>query len=108
MAYNPFTNLRTVSPLYRVGQDVPGGGAARDPGDLGPAPGPAPIAQPFTLPEMSPFDRALSVGGAAIGTYHGFKRNGSVGWAIAWGVAGAVFPVITSALAVAQGIGKHR
>ena len=47
----------------------------------------------------------LSVGASA---YHGYKRNNSVGWAIAWGLLGGLAPVITPAVAVAQGFGKPK
>lgn len=46
--------------------------------------------------------------GVAIGAYHGYKRHGSVGAAIGWGVLGACFPIITSAVAFAQGIDKAK
>ena len=47
---------------------------------------------------------ALSVGASA---YHGYKRNhGSLGWGVAWGALGGLFPVITPAIALAQGFGK--
>lgn len=49
----------------------------------------------------------LAMGSAAASTYHGYKRNrGSVGWAVAWGLLGGIFPIITPAVAVAQGFGK--
>lgn len=57
--------------------------------------------------EVSPFDRMLSTAGAALGAYHGYKRHNSVGWAIGWGILGAMFPVITTAVAVAEGYGKR-
>jgi len=44
----------------------------------------------------------------AASTYHGYKRNNSVGWAIGWGILGAMFPVITPAVAVAEGFGKRK
>jgi hypothetical protein len=40
--------------------------------------------------------------------YHGYKRNDSLGWGIWWGLMGAVFPVITPVVAVAQGFGKRK
>jgi hypothetical protein len=47
-----------------------------------------------------------ALSGAASG-YHGYKRNaGSVGWAAGWALLGAMFPVITPAVAVVQGFGK--
>ena len=45
---------------------------------------------------------AASIG---VGVYHGMKRNGgSIGWGVWWGFMGALFPVITPAVAVAQGL----
>lgn len=49
------------------------------------------------------------LGAASVGVsaYHGYKRNNSTGWAIWWGFMGALFPVITPAIAIAQGFGKR-
>lgn len=44
----------------------------------------------------------------AASAYHGYKRNQSVGWAIWWAIMGTVFPVLTPAIAVAQGFGRRR
>ncbi len=41
--------------------------------------------------------------GLALGAYHGYKRNKSAGWALAWGLAGAVMPVPTVSFAFGQG-----
>jgi hypothetical protein len=49
----------------------------------------------------------LMAASSAAAAYHGYKRNQSVGWAIWWGVMGYVAPVITPAVAVAQGFGKR-
>lgn len=54
----------------------------------------------FTLSDI------LMFAGAALGAYHGYKRNDSVGWGIVWGAAGAVLPVITVGVAVIQGYAK--
>jgi hypothetical protein len=51
---------------------------------------------------------ALSTASMAASAYHGYKRNDSVGWALGWGFLGAVFPVITPTIAVAQGFGKRK
>lgn len=48
----------------------------------------------------------LSTASMAVGAYHGYRRNNSVGWALWWGLMGALFPVITPTIAVAQGFGK--
>lgn len=50
--------------------------------------------------------RVVHVGGVGASIYHGYKRNHSVGWAIGWGLLATIFPVTTTAIAVAQGFGK--
>jgi hypothetical protein len=49
----------------------------------------------------------LSTASMAASAYHGYKRNNSVGWALGWGALGALFPVITPTVALAQGFGKR-
>lgn len=50
---------------------------------------------------------ALALASVAASAYHGVKRNGgSIGWGAVWGAAGAAFPVITPAIAAAQGFAK--
>lgn len=49
---------------------------------------------------------ALASTGAS--AYHGYKRNHSVGWAIWWGIMGGLFPVVTPAIALAQGFGRRK
>jgi hypothetical protein len=49
----------------------------------------------------------LSLAGLGLASYHGYKRNQSVGWALAWGFLGACFPIITVAVAAAQGFGDR-
>jgi len=49
----------------------------------------------------------LGVAGAAIGAYHGYKRNDSVGWAIGWSLLGSIAPVIVIPVAIAQGFPKN-
>jgi hypothetical protein len=44
----------------------------------------------------------------AASTYHGYKRNQSIGWALWWGLMGAMFPVVTPAIGLAQGFGKRK
>lgn len=62
--------------------------------------------------EVDPTVRALwgvaSTASMAASAYHGYKRNRSVGWALAWGLCGALFPVITPVIAVAQGFGERK
>lgn len=61
---------------------------------------------PFEVSSVSPLWAAASTVSAGLGAYHGYRRNNSVGWALAWAVAGAVAPVVVPAIAVAQGFGK--
>jgi hypothetical protein len=51
---------------------------------------------------------ALSTASMAASAFHGYKRNQSVGWALVWGAFGALFPVITPVIAVAQGYGDRK
>lgn len=47
--------------------------------------------------------------GGLLGAVHGYRRNrGSVGWAIAWGVAGTLLPLPTTGVALLQGYGKKK
>lgn len=57
---------------------------------------------------ISPVMAGISIASMALSTYHGYKRNDSVGWAIAWGLLGGLFPVITPAIALAQGFGERK
>lgn len=49
----------------------------------------------------------LSGVGTILGAYHGYKRNNSIGWGIAWGLLGGAFPFITIPVAFAQGFAKR-
>jgi len=62
----------------------------------------------FPLPEMTPFWKTAALVSSALGAYHGYKRNKSVGWAIWWALMGGVAPIITPAIAAAQGFGKPK
>jgi hypothetical protein len=50
----------------------------------------------------------IGVVGATAGAYHGYRRNKSAGWALAWGVFGYFLPVIALPVAFVQGFGKRR
>lgn len=50
----------------------------------------------------------MSTAGIAMGAYHGYKRNDSVGWAIGWALLGGAFPFITIPVAIAQGFGERK
>ncbi len=84
-----------------------------------PAPGVQPVmAQPPAL-APAPTPTAAPSGGfslwsvivpisAGLSAYHGYRRNNSIGWALTWGALGSVAPVITPAIAFAQGFGKPK
>ena len=67
----------------------------------------APTANPARKALMVAYGIA-GIAGAAIGAYHGYKRNDSVGWAIGWSLLGSLFPVIVIPVAYAQGIGERK
>lgn len=41
-------------------------------------------------------------------TYHGYKRTGSVGWAVLYGLLGGIFPLETVPITIAMGYGKPK
>lgn len=50
----------------------------------------------------------MAASGAA-SAYHGYLRSrGSVGSAVGWGLLGTIFPILTPAVALAQGFGKPK
>lgn len=63
------------------------------------------------IPGDKPVTRAiyqvLSVASPAVGFYHGYKKNnGSILWGLWWSLMGRAFPVMTPAIAIADGLGK--
>jgi hypothetical protein len=65
-----------------------------------------------THPALSPATRAvwgtLATASFVASTYHGYKRNNSLGWALWWGLMGSVFPIVTPTIAVAQGFAVRK
>lgn len=51
---------------------------------------------------------AASLASSGACAYHGYKRNGTIISAILWTLAGGFFPVISVAIAAAQGFGKEK
>lgn len=49
----------------------------------------------------------LSAASSAASAYHGYKRNDSIGWAVAWGILGGMLPVLVPAIGYAQGFGER-
>lgn len=72
----------------------------------------SPSFNPYANPDGSTNTSAVvwtgvSVVSAFASAYHGAMRNkGSVGYGFLWGVAGALSPIVTPAIAVAQGFAK--
>lgn len=56
----------------------------------------------------SPLYTLFRTASMATSAFHGYRRNGSVGWSIWWGLMGALFPVITPTIALAQGFGRRK
>jgi hypothetical protein len=57
------------------------------------------------LPAAWAVASAASAGASA---YHGYRRNDSLVWGVVWGVLGGAFPIITPAIALAQGFAKPK
>lgn len=51
---------------------------------------------------------SVSTGAAIALTYHGYKRTGSILWALVYGLAGKVFPIEALPIALAQGYGQKK
>ena len=54
----------------------------------------------------NPVWQAIGIASVGASAYHGYKRNNSLGWGIGWGILGGLFPILTPAIALAQGFGK--
>ena len=52
--------------------------------------------------------KLISIGAVGLAAFHGYRRNRSVGWAIGWALLAGFSPVITTGVAVAQGLGKRK
>jgi len=50
----------------------------------------------------------LAMGVSALATYHGYKRDDSIFWAVVWGALGFMFPLPVGVIALAQGIGTPK
>lgn len=50
----------------------------------------------------------VSLAGALVAGYHGYKRSSTVGSAVAWAVGGAALPLVTVTAAIAQGFAEPK
>lgn len=77
--------------------------------DLGPPFSPAPSTPaPSVTFDVPAWMWILDTASAALSGYHGYRRNNSLGWGIAWFALGGLFPIITPTIAFAQGFGKRK
>lgn len=51
---------------------------------------------------------AVKTGSAILLTYHGYRRTGSILWALLYGLAGRTIPVVAVPIALGQGLGKRK
>lgn len=56
---------------------------------------------------MAPVWGVLGVVSSGLSAYHGYRRNQSIPWALVWAVMGGALPVVTPAIAFAQGFGQR-
>ena len=77
------------------------------PGAPGAQTGTFTITPPPTY-SVSPLWGVLGAVSVGLSAFHGYRRNNSIGWGITWGVLGGLFPVVTPAIAFAQGFGKRK
>lgn len=71
--------------------------------------GPWAVARGLEPPVPTKIRMFASLASAAVSAYHGTRRNGgSIFWGTVWFSLGALFPVITPVVAVAQGLGECR
>lgn len=50
---------------------------------------------------------AIAALGTGLGAYHGYARNQSIGWALAWAAFGGALPILAIPIALAQGFGER-
>lgn len=72
-----------------------------------PATPPAPDADSSTWTPWTVGYSLLTLVSTGVSAWHGYKRNGdSASWGVIWGALGAMFPVVTPAVALVQGLNK--
>jgi len=69
------------------------------------APNPAP--SPFNLRNVITSE-PVKTASTLLLTFHGYRRTGSIVWALLYGLAGRVVPVAAVPIALAQGIGQKK
>lgn len=66
------------------------------------------LATPASSWNIKAIKAVAVLASAALSGFHGYRRNQSVPWGLAWFVAGGIFPIVTPVIAVAQGYGKRK
>jgi len=51
---------------------------------------------------------AVRLGVIALAAYHGYRRNDSIGWAVAWAFLAGIAPPVVIGVAFAQGLGDRK
>lgn len=74
---------------------------------LGDGTTPAATSNSFNLNDFVHSD-SFETGAALALTYHGYKRTGSLIWALVYGLAGKWFPAVSVPVALAQGFGERK
>lgn len=67
----------------------------------------APVDSTTSLRDVVNSD-SVSTGAMLALTYHGYKRTGSLVWALIYGLAGRWAPVVAVPVALAQGYGERK
>lgn len=66
-----------------------------------------PAGEVAVVQPLSTISRIIVAASIGLSAYHGYRRNDSVGWAIWWALMGGLFPIVTPAIALAQGFGQR-
>lgn len=92
--------------LFGLGEALPSAPDVPPPNPFGPV---SDVSKQLSTEEIvaSAVWGAASLLGTALGAYHGYRRNNSVGWGVWWAVMGGLFPIVTVPVAIAQGFGKR-
>lgn len=72
-----------------------------------PTTAPVPSSPTPSLRDTINSDPVSTVAAIAL-LYHGYKRTGSIFWALVYGAAGKVFPIESVPIALAQGFGTKK
>jgi len=68
----------------------------------------APVAPPRSSIHDIVASEGVSTAATIALTYHGYKRTGSLVWALIYGMAGRWFPVVAVPVSLAQGFGERK